>query len=211
VAATIFRGYVYLMGGSTTTNAPVATTYRAAINADGSLGGWQSLAPLPQATSYLSVAQFGPYLYAVGGDGGTTTPVLNTTSGAEMNNVYQATINLRDGTLSSAGWSALSTMNKGRSKHATLAAGGALLTSSGVYGGSIGNSENSYATINGDGTIGSWNGATGTNTIGSLLGYSLYNEAALSFADATGVGHVIVLGGADRATPGKASAAVVYY
>ena len=31
------------------------------------------------------------------------------------------------------------------------------------------------------------------------------------FADATGIGHVIILGGADRATPGKASAAVIYY
>lgn len=211
VAATVFRGYVYLMGGSTNTNAPVATTYRAAIKNDGTLGAWESLAPLPQPTSYLSLAQFGPYLYAVGGDAGTTTPVLNTTSGTEASSVYQATINLRDGSLSGGAWATLSAMSKARSKHETVAAGGALLTSSGVYGGAVGSSENSYAVINGDGTTGSWQGATGTNTIQSVLGYALYNEAALSFADATGVGHVIVLGGADRSAPGKASAAVIYY
>jgi hypothetical protein len=102
-------------------------------------------------------------------------------------------------------------MSKGRSKHSVLAAGGALLATSGVYSGSAGSSENTYATLNPDGTVGSWNGATGTNTIAGVLGYSLYNEAALSFADANGIGHVIILGGADRATPGKASSAVVYY
>lgn len=210
-AAAVFGGYVYVVGGATTTNAPVATTYRAAINADGTLGAWQSLAPLPVATAYLSLAQFGPYLYAVGGDVGAVAPVLNTASGTETGAVYEASINPRDGTLTAAGWTTLTAMNKGRSKHATVAAGGALLASSGVYSGAAGSSENSYATLNPDGTVGSWNGATGTNTIASVVGYSLYNQAGLSFADASGIGHVVILGGADRGTPGKASAAVVYY
>jgi hypothetical protein len=202
-AGAVLRGYLYLVGGSSATNAPLATTYRAAIRTDGTLGAWEPLAALPAATGYLSLAQFGPYLYAVGGDIGTVTPVLNTSTGTESGSVYQATVNLRDGTLTSAGWAALTAMNKARSKHSTIAAGGALLTSSGVYGGSAGSSENSYATLNANGTVGSWQGATGTNTISALLGYSLYNEAALSFADATGLGHVVVLGGADRAGPGE--------
>ena len=210
-AAAVFRGYVYLVGGATSTNAPVATTYRASIKSDGTLGSWEALAALPQATAYLSMAQFGPYLYAVGGDAGTVTPVLNTASTTEASTVYETSINPRDGTLASSGWSTLTAMAKARSKHSTLAAGGALLTTSGVYGGAAGSSESSYAGINADGTVGSWQGATGTNTIATLLGYSLYNEAALAFADASGVGHVVILGGADRAIAGKASAAVVYY
>ena len=36
-------------------------------------------------------------------------------------------------------------------------------------------------------------------------------QAAISFVDASGKGHVLVLGGAKRASPGRASAAVVYY
>jgi hypothetical protein len=210
-AGAVFRGYVYLIGGAGATNAPVATAYRAAVSATGTLGAWEALAPLPQATAYLSVAQFGPYLYAVGGDAGTTTAVLNTSTGTESANVYEATINLRDGTLASPGWTTLVAMSKARSKHSTLAAGGALLTSSGVYSGAAGSSENTYALLNANGTVSSWQGATGTNTIAAVAGYSLYNQAALSFADANGVGHVIILGGADRATPGKASAAVIYY
>jgi len=210
-AGAVFRGYIYLAGGAGASNAPLATTYRASIKADGTLGAWEAMAPLPNASAYLTLAQFGPYLYAVGGETGSVTPVSNLVSGTESSNVLQATINLRDGTLTSAGWSALTPMNKARSKHATLAAGGALLSSSGIYSGAAGSSENTYATLNANGSLGSWQGATGTNTIATLLGYSLYNPAALSFADAKGLGHVIVLGGADRTVAGKASAAVVYY
>ena len=210
-AGAVFRGYVYLVGGANNTNAPVATTYRAAVNADGTLGVWETLGALPTATAYLSLTQFGPYLYAVGGDLGSVAPVLNTSTGTESPNVYAATINLRDGSLTSAGWTAVTALNKARGKHSTLAAGGALLTSSGVYSGAAGSSENSYALLTSSGTLGSWQGATGTNTIASVTGYSLYNEAALSFADANGIGHVIIIGGADRAVAGKASAAVIYY
>lgn len=209
-AAVAFDGYIYLTGGAGTTDAPVATTCRAAIHPDGTLGSWQSVAALPQATAYHQMAIFGPYLYAVGGDNGTVGASLNNTSGTETGNVYLAQINPRDGTLTPAGWTAVSAMGKGRSKHSALAAGGALLTSSGVYGGSLGSSENRYANLNADGTLASWNGATGTNTIAGVIGVSLYNEAAVAYSDASGHGHVVLIGGADRAT-GKALAFAVYY
>jgi hypothetical protein len=209
-AGVAFDGYIYLTGGAGTTNAPVATAYRAAIHANGTLGSWQSAAALPQATAYHQMAIFGPYVYVVGGDNGTVTPSLNTSSGTETGNVYLAQINPRDGTLSAAGWTGVSAMGKARSKHSTLAAGGALLTSSGVYGGSAGSSENRYANLNADGTLASWSGATGTNTIAGIIGASIYNEAAVAYSDVSGVGHVLLLGGADRAT-GKALAFAVYY
>lgn len=52
-----------------------------------------------------------------------------------------------------------------------------------------GSSENTYSPINSDGTVRSWLGATGSNTIGTPLGYNLYNQAAIAFTDATGRGH----------------------
>ena len=127
-----------------------------------------------------------------------------------MSATYLARVNLRTGDLAST-WAPLATMSKGRSKHNSVVSGGYLFTTSGVYSGSAGSSENTYSQISADGTVGSWNGATGTNTIGTLLGYDLYNEAAISFVDATGKGHVLVLGGAKREAPGRASSAVVYY
>jgi hypothetical protein len=77
--------------------------------------------------------------------------------------------------------------------------------------GQAGSSENSCAEINPDGTLSSWGGATGSSTIQTVLGYSVYNQAAVSFVDATGTSHVVVIGGASRAATGRASAGAVYY
>ena len=208
--AVVFRGYIYLTGGANEQNAPQATALRAAVNADGTLGAWQPITGLPSGLAFQGLVNFGPYLYAVGGDANAVSPVQATTTGGELNATYLARVNLRTGDLGS-NWSPLASMSKGRSKHNTVVGGGYLFTTSGVYSGSPGSSENTYSQINADGTVGSWNGATGTNTISTLLGYDLYNEAAISFVDATGKGHVLVLGGAKRQTPGRASAAVVYY
>jgi len=209
-SAVVFRGYIYVVGGSDGQNAPTATALRAAVNADGTLGAWQTISGLPAGVAFQGLVNFGPYLYAVGGDANTVAPMQSTTSGGEMSSTYLARVNLRTGDLSGA-WSPLASMSKGRSKHNTVVGGGYLFTTSGVYAGQAGSSENTYSQINADGTVGSWNGATGTNTISSLLGYDIYNEAAISFVDASGKGHVLVLGGAKRQLAGRASAAVVYY
>jgi hypothetical protein len=209
--AVLFRGYLYVVGGADGTNAPSAAAYRALVAADGSLGAWQTLPGLPKHTDYYTLLNFGPYLYAVGGDTGVVAEMQATTSGTEVPATYLARINLRDGTLGSAGWTTITALSKGRSKHSTLAAGGYLFATSGVYSGQAGSSENTYSSIQNDGTVTSWLGATGVNTIGSLLGYDLYNQAAVSFVDAGGTGHVLVLGGAKRQAPGRASAAVLYY
>ena len=209
-SAVVFRGFLYVMGGASGANAPSASAWRAAVNPDGTLGAWQSMASLPSGASYQGLVNFGPYLYAVGGDANSTSATQGTTSGGEMSSTLLARVNLRTGDLA-ASWAPLTSMSKGRSKHNTVVGGGYLFTTSGVYAGQAGSSENTYSQINADGTVGSWNGATGTNTISTLLGYDLYNEAAISFVDASGKGHVLVLGGAKRESPGRASAAVVYY
>lgn len=209
-SAVVFRGYIYLTGGADGQNSPTSSAMRAAVNVDGTLGPWQPISALPGAAAYQGLVNFGPYLYAVGGDANTISPVQSTTSGGEMSATYLARVNLRTGDLATT-WTPLATMSKGRGKHNTVVGGGYLFTTSGVYAGQAGSSENTYSQINADGTVGSWNGATGTNTIGALLGYDVYNEAAISFVDATGKGHVLVLGGAKRQTAGRASAAVVYY
>jgi hypothetical protein len=210
-SAVVFRGFIYLGGGADAANAPSKAAWRAAVNSDGTLGTWQPMSGLPNAAAFHSLLNFGPYLYATGGDGGAVSPTQATTSGGEMSGTFLARVNLRTGDLTAAGWTPLSSMNKGRSKHNTVVGGGYLFTTSGVYAGSPGSSENTYSQINPDGSVGAWNGATGTNTISTLLGYDVYNQAAVSFVDAGGRGHVLVLGGAKRQLPGRASGAVVYY
>jgi len=207
--AVVFRGFVYVSGGASGTHQPTATAYRAEVHSDGTLGAWQSVAALPTATAYHSMVSFGPYVYVVGGDNGTVAPTLNTLSGSETNAAYVGRIDMRNGTLPA--WASATGMGKARSKGAVVAAGGSLLVSSGIYAGQAGSSENTYASITADGSLASWNGATGSNTIDVLLGYAVYNTATVFFLDAQGRGHVMLLGGANRSTAGQPSAAVVYY
>jgi hypothetical protein len=102
-------------------------------------------------------------------------------------------------------------MGKSRSKHGAIFAGGSILVTSGIYAGSPGSSENTYAGLNSDGSLKPWNGATGSETIDTELGVSLYNQAVVTFIDEAGFGHVLVLGGADRKIEGMPSAGVVRY
>jgi hypothetical protein len=208
-SAAIFRGYLYYAGGADATNAPSAAVYRAPIASDGSLGAWETAAAMPVARAHFSLVNFGPFLYAVGGETGSVSAVQETTSGTETSQAHLSRINLRTGALNP--WTPVSSQAKARSKHSTVFAGGALLTTSGVYSGQPGSSENTYATVNSDGTLGSWNGATGSETIEAETGISVYNQAAVTFIDASGASHVLVLGGANRVSAGQPTAAVLYY
>jgi hypothetical protein len=103
-------------------------------------------------------------------------------------------------------------MQKSRSKHVALAAGGSLFVSSGLYAAAgTGSTENVYATINSDGTLASFGGATGSNTLLSIGGVNLYNTRGVSYVDASGVAHVMILGGDDVNDPGAKSAKVIFY
>jgi hypothetical protein len=207
--AYVYRGYLYIVGGATDASAPVAEAHRAAVNADGSLSAWEPIPALPTATAHHGLVGFGPYLYVVGGDTAVVAPANSGSSGTETTASYMARIDMRDGTVS--GWTQISTPNKARGKHGMMSAGGSVVVTSGMYSGQVGSSENSYATIRSDGTLSSWGGATGSSTIQLVLGYGIFNQAAISFVDAGGNGHVVVLGGGIRGSGGGASAGVVFY
>jgi hypothetical protein len=207
--ARVYRGYLYLVGGAAGDNTPVAAGYRAEVLADGNLAAWEPIPALPVATAHHGLVSFGPYLYVVGGDTGVVQPVNSGNSGTETAASYMARIDMREGTVSS--WTAISSPAKARGKHGMMSAGGSVVVTSGMYSGQIGSSENSYATIMADGTLSSWGGATGSSTIQLLLGYGIFNQAAISFVDADDNGHVVVLGGGIRGSSGAASAGVVYY
>jgi hypothetical protein len=207
--ARVYRGYVYVVGGANGSNAPVADAYRAPVGADGSLGAWEPIPSLPNATAYHGFVNFGPFLYVVGGDTGVVPPENSGTSGTETAATYMARIDMRDGTVPA--WTSTSTPGKARGKHGMMSAGGSVVVTSGMYSGQVGSSENSYAILGSDGTLSSWGGATGSSIIQVVLGYGIFNPAAISFVDADDNGHVVVLGGGIRGSAGAASAGVVYY
>jgi hypothetical protein len=82
----------------------------------------------------------------------------------------------------------------------------------GLYNGATtGATEETYAGLNADGTTASFNGATGSKTIASAGGGNVFNHAAVGYLSATGVFHVLVVGGDDVNTPTKKHKGVFYY
>lgn len=215
VRAVLFRGDIYLVGGSGADNAPVATVYRARLDSLGAIGSWQSEPALPAARTYAGVAQFGGYLYAFGGETGTVTPNDSdyTNNATKLSAIAYAKINLRTGDLANPTWTVnTSSLTKADSKHTAVVAGGNVLITGGLYNGAAtGSSEESYASFNNDGTVSSFSGATGAHTIASAGGKNLFNHAALSYVDAAGTAHVLVIGGDDVNAPGKKRAEVWFY
>jgi hypothetical protein len=212
--AVIFHGDLYLFGGATTGNTPVATVYRARLNTAGGLGAWQPQPSLPYRRAHFGFGTFGSYLYTFGGDSGVVMPHSGTQSATSVNDAAFARIDLRSGDLSASGWlTADSKLTKSVSKLTAVVAGGYVLVTAGLYNGAgSGSSEQSYAQLNADGSLGSFHGATGSNTIASLVsGANLFNHAALGYTDLTGVFHVLVAGGDDVNAPGNRHRGVFVY
>lgn len=199
MSAVIFHGRIYLAGGNDSSGAPSAKTYSAHIKADGTLEAWQTLPDLPAAVAYNQLVTSGGSLYVLGGTNSSSVdPVSKTQSSAPSGAIYDAAINIRNGSIAAWGTNA-SAMGKSREKFSAVAAGSFILVSGGLYNGAgSGSSEQSYASINSDGSIASFNGATGSHTIsGAAGGYDFFNHAAVLFVDSAGNPHVIVVGGED--------------
>lgn len=214
LGAVIFRGDLYIAGGATSGNAPADTVYRSRIDSTGALGAWHSEPALPFARAFAPLSQFGGYLYVWGGDSAAVAPNDGnyTNNGSKLNQVAYAKIDLRTGDLTGNWVPNSASLTKADAKHTAVIAGGTVLITGGLYNGAgTGSSEESYAQINSDGTVGSFNGATGSHTINSAGGGNLFNQAALAYVDASGVAHVLVIGGDDVNTPGAKHSQVWYY
>jgi len=208
----VFRSWLYVVGGATTGDAPSALSYRARIQQDGSLGAWENQTPLPGARAYSALVQAAGVLYALGGETAAQAPGSGTLTNTRTNEIQRITLDLRTGELADNWTVNPSSLIKARSKHTAVAGGGWVLVSGGLYNGSANSAtEHSYAAINPDGTLGSFGGATGSQTIVSAGGVPFFNHAALGYVDAAGAAHVVVIGGADVRSPATTVADVWIY
>lgn len=208
----IFRSTIYISGGSTTGNVPTNKVYKSEIDESGNLGEWEEMTSMPSARTYHGFLTFGAYLYAVGGETGTAAPDDGTAQ-SDLTEVIYAKIDLRSGDITDAGWTLnASELQKSRSKHTTLVVGGSMFVSSGLYAAAgQGSSENIFAQILSDGSVDSFGGATGSNTLLSEGGANLFNQSGLSYIDADGVAHVMILGGDNVNNPGTKVDNVLFY
>ena len=83
----ITKNRVFLLGGTVNNNENTALTsvYTAPIDANGNVGAWSVVSPLPRQLQYFSVVAIQNKLYVIGGSNGNTNPTMSL-------NIYQATI-----------------------------------------------------------------------------------------------------------------------
>ncbi len=150
VGFTSANGYLYAIGGFNGSSAQ-NTTYYAKINANGSLGAWNSTSTLPVARSHMAMAQANGYIYALGGSD-------NNWDGSGQDDVYYAKIN-GDGTLGS--WSTANALPDERLAFSVGVSNGYIY----AFGGASYNTydvqdEVYFAKLNSNGTLGTWSTAT---------------------------------------------------
>lgn len=157
----LYNNRVYLIGGTTlvsgaTTN--VASVQYASFNSNGTLGSWNTTTDYPSTITNQSSVAYNGQLY-----------VLGQTGGGVNNRIYRTTIN-NDGTVGSWNWDGggsnnltTSTVNASMfvyGKYLYVVGGG---TSSSGYVDAV-----QYASINSDGSLGTW-GSTATLTTAKSL------------------------------------------
>ncbi len=135
------NGFMYLVGGIDGAGGNTAAVTYAVVNADGTLGSWNSTTALPVSLRSVRPAYHNGYLYVAGGN-----DLSNLSS-----TVYYALVNV-DGTVGT--WSTTTAMPQAQLSHATIAHNGYLY----IVGG---NPEPCISTvrvapINANGTLGAW-------------------------------------------------------
>ncbi len=198
--AVIFCGRIYVAGGNGSTGAPVANVYSAKINADGTLDNWSTLTDLPAALAFHQLVEISGTLYVLGGDTAAVDPISDSPSASAQDSVYYNPINIETGTIGPCWTENRNKMTKAREKFSALAAGGYVLVSGGLFGRNPGSSEESYASVNSDGSLSSFIGAVGSPAIVTSSHESFYNHSWACVIDSSGNPHILLLGGAEAST-----------
>jgi Galactose oxidase, central domain len=168
------NGYIFVLGGKTATTV-VSTVYSARLNADGSVGTWQTLNPLPQSLEWATAVLANGRIYVIGGDGGSNPSA----------SVFYSSVS-SGGTL--GGWNSAAALPVPLSEHAAVFANGRLIVAGGITSGSGTPLTGVYTTVvHSDGSL---DAAWTTN------GYSLPVGLRLQAMAATN-GFLLVTGGDD--------------
>jgi hypothetical protein len=171
-SSAVYNDYLYVLGGYDGSNLLNDVQY-AKINADGTVGPWNSTTPLITGRNNHSSIVYNGYLYVLGGNDGTNT----------LNDVQYAKINA-DGTVGP--WNTTTPFTTARKEHTSVVHNGYVYV---LGGDDVSNFLNDvqYAKINADGTVGPWNSTTPLATVRTGHTSVVYN------------GYLYVLGGIDDA------------
>ncbi len=173
---TAYNGYMYSLGGVATSGSTgSADVMYAPINGNGSVGSWTSNATtFSGVRTYTQAVAYNGYMYVIGG------VQLTSGSGTRYNDVQYAPIN-GDGSLGA--WSTATPFTTVRYGHSAIVSNGKLYVLGGTDGTGTYFNDVQYATLNGNGTVGSW--TTGTP----------FTTARINPAVVTNSNYIYVMGG----------------
>jgi hypothetical protein len=191
--AVVEYGSLYVVGGATTANAPATATYRSPVQVQGDVS-WKTQNALPAGRSRFGFGAWGLYLYVVGGESAAIAPNDTGAAGSPVSTVYVAKLNPSTRDIATA-WTTTTALPGPRSAHSAVFGFGNVLVSGGLYAGaSAHTSENIYAPINVDGTLGTFASAGGASLF-SVCGCNLFNHGATWYFGGDGNFHALIAGG----------------
>ncbi len=197
-SAVVKRGRIYVIGGADSMGRPLRRVLVARVRADGRLDGWYAQPSLPLARAYggavvldQRAAAFGGVADSVPPGGGLDPTPTRLVTGDT------ASISLISGFFAS-GWGAgPPPLPEGRSQFATLDLGNVVLAVGGMYGSAPADTvETIAAAVAGD-SLGPFAGPVGLNTIAALGGGMLVGPAGVTWREADGRRHGVIVGGMD--------------
>jgi hypothetical protein len=200
--AVVRRGRIYVVGGADSLGRPQPNVFIGRIGVSGDIDGWYVQPALPAPRAYgggvvldTRVAVFGGISDSAPPGGGLDTllPRLAAGEGAPVSPV--------SGFFTGAWSPGVPTLPAGRSQFATLTLGNVVLLVGGIYAAASTNAVETLAgqVIGGD-SLGDFSGPVGTNSIAALGGGTLVGAAGVSWLDADGSPHGLVVGGIDLIT-----------
>lgn len=169
LAAVAYNGYLYALGGETS-GGDASEVYYAPINPNGSIGDWVATSSMQHVKRQHTAVAYNGYIYAIGGVNGS----------GFISHVEYAVINA-DGSLGS--WQSVQSIPVARAAHSSVAYNGKLYVLGGYIAGNNATNNVYYASINTNGTLGSWQSTTAFTT--ARAGHSSVFQS----------GHIYVIGG----------------
>ena len=182
-SSVVYNGYVYEIGGIEGNSSAVNTVYYAPLNADGTVGTWNTTTALPNVLYGATSVATNGYVYEIGGD--NFSGVVNT--------VYYAPLN-SNGTVGN--WQSTSSLPIALFYATSVTYNGYVYEIGGIEGNSSAVNTVYYAPLNANGTVGNWTSTT-------VLPSGLENSTSVVYN-----GYVYEIGGIE----GNSSAVnTVYY
>ncbi|HXI34725.1 MAG TPA: hypothetical protein VNH63_11625 [Gemmatimonadales bacterium] len=199
--AVVRRGRVYVIGGTDSAGRPRQTVFIGRIDPTGHIDGWYTAPALPGPRAYGGGIVLDDRVVAFGGVSDSVPPGGGLgTSPTRLATSDTAPASLVSGFVTGAWAPGAALLPDGRSQFATLDVGNAVLLVGGMYSGAAGNTaETLAADVVGD-SLGPFTTAATASTIWGQGGGTLVGPAGVTWRDADGTRHGIVLGGMDLAT-----------